>query len=158
MKYLLVAGIAIVIGFIIVLSFIPLGIEPLTEAYFENHTKLPVNIFLFKNYNFSFSVHNLEYQNMSYFYNITTDYDNKTFVIDSGNFSLEDNETKTIAGNFSINKHFERTEIKIEIYKLNNVISFKNKLWWPDPNYAKEIDLHFWVDEIVPVKITITPD
>ena len=68
MKYVLIAGLGILAVFLAVLYFIPLGIEPLTELYFENHTALPKNIFLDKNYDFSFTVNNLEYQDVEYNY------------------------------------------------------------------------------------------
>ena len=32
---------------------------------------------------------------------------------------------------------------------MNITPEFKTKLWWPDPNCPMEIDIHFWVDEVV---------
>ena len=64
MKTVVIGGVAILAVFLLVLLFIPLGIEPLTEVYFENHTTLPAYLFLDKPYNFSFTIHNLEYQEM----------------------------------------------------------------------------------------------
>lgn len=162
MKWVLIGGIAILAIFLIVLSFIPLGIEPLTELYFENHTSLPSNIFLNKPYNFSFTIHNLEYQQMGYNYTVNAYDENDTllFSVDSGNVILDDNQTTTILENFSASKHFGRMEVVVDIKKddLGIVPDFKKKLWWPDPNYPTEIDIHFWVDEIVGTKIIITPD
>ena len=68
MKYIIIAGVVILVAFLIVLSFIPLGIEPLTELYIENHTELPKNVYLNKTYNFSFTANNLEYQDVEYEY------------------------------------------------------------------------------------------
>jgi len=151
MKWVLVGGIAILTIFLVVLSFIPLGIEPLTELYFENHTALPSTISINKPYNYSFTIHNLEYQEMAYDYTINAYDENNTFLyeIDSGNILLADNETKTISENFSMKTYFGRTKINVDIKKddLGIVPDFKKKLWWPDPNYPTEIDIHFWIEE-----------
>ena len=161
MKYIIIAGIAILIVFLAVLSFIPLGIEPLTELYIKNHTSLPVNVFLNKTYNFSFTTHNLEYQDVEYDYSVRTYDVNNTllFKIDNGSFTLSNNESETINENYVFDKSFDRAKIEVVINK--NLIGepeFKRKLWWPDPNYPMEIDIHFWVDEIVPTRIIITKD
>lgn len=162
MKYVLIGGIAILAVFLLVLSFIPLGIEPLTEVYFENHTALPKYIFPDKPYNYSFSVHNLEYQDMKYNYiiNAYNENDSLLYRMDSGEIYLTNNETKTIFENFAINGHFGRIKINVDIKKddLGIVPDFKKKLWWPDPNYPTEINIDFWVEEIVGPTITITPD
>jgi len=161
MKYIIIAGIVILAVFLAVLSQIPLGIEPLTELYLENHTQLPVNVFLNKTYNFSFTTHNLEYQDVEYNYTINAYDVNNTllFKIDEGKFTLANNESKTINENYVFNKPFDRAKVEIKITKnLIGTPEFKRKLWWPDPNYPYEIDIHFWVDEIVPTRIIITPD
>jgi len=153
MKYILIAFIAILIVFLIVLSYIPLGIEPLTELYFENHTKLPKYLFLNKPYNFSFSVHNLEYMDMNYSYNIIMQYSNKTIPTASGNFLLANNQTKTIENSFIINEGFDKAKITVRIDKL-----IENPMQ-KDPN-LKNITLfiHLWLEEIKPPTITIIPD
>jgi len=162
MKYVLIAGIVIIGIFLIVLSFIPLGIEPLTELYFENHTSLPAYLFLNKPYNFSFTIHNLEYQEVKYGYSVGVYDENETFLyeIDSGEVYLLNNETKTIYEDFSMNKPFGRARIGINVNKdlSPETPDFKKKLWWPDPNYPMEIDIHFWIEEITGPKITITED
>jgi len=162
MKYILISGVAILVVFLVVLSYIPLGIEPLTEVYFQNHTKLPKYLFLDKDYNFSFSVHNLEYQKMRYFYNVSFYDENDEFIdnLDSGSFILENNESKMIDENFLMKDHFDRQRIVINIKKdlsLENP-EFKKKLWWPDPNYPMNVDIHFWIEEITGPKIEFIPD
>lgn len=161
MKYIIIAGIAILIVFLAVLSFIPLGIEPLTELYIENHTSLPINVFLNKPYNFSFTTHNLEYQDVEYDYSVRTYDVNNTLLeeIGNGSFTLANNESKTIDVSYKFLESFDRAKIEIVINK--NLIGepeFKRKLWWSDPNYPYKIDVHFWVDEIVPTRIIITKD
>jgi hypothetical protein len=161
MKTILIAGIVIVGIFLFVLAFIPLGIEPLTEVYFINHTALPAYLFLNKPYNYSFIVHNLEYQEMRYYYTIDAYDENNTFLynMDKGEIHLYDNESKTVYENFSMNKSFGRADIVVNITKDLSLEtpSFKKKLWWPDPNYPMNIDIHFWVEEITGPTITITP-
>jgi hypothetical protein len=160
MKTIVIAGIAILAVFLIVLAFIPLGIEPLTEVYFENHTTLPAYLFLDKPYNFSFTIHNLEYQDMRYVYNIGVYDENNTFKysLDSGEIYLFNNESTTIHEKFVMNEPFGRADIVVNITKDLSLEtpSFKKKLWWPDPNYPMNIDIHFWVEEITGPTITIT--
>lgn len=161
MKYIIISGIAIVAVFLAVLSFIPLGIEPLTELYIENHASLPKNVFLGKIYNFSFTTHNLEYQDVEYNYTVKAYDANNTlmFEIDKGRFTLSNNESETITENYGFDNPFERAKIEVIITKnLIGTPEFKRKLWWPDPNYPYEIDIHFWVDEIIQTKIIITED
>ena len=159
MKYIIIAGLVILAVFLVVLSQIPLGIEPLTEVYLENHTALPKNVYLNKMYNFSFTVHDLEYQNMEYNYAVDVFDVNNTllFNIANGNFTLANNESKTITENYIFNKSFDRARIEVNITKIKiEKPWFEKKLWWQDPNYPNNIDIHFWVDEIVITKITIT--
>lgn len=162
MKYvLIVAGIILGI-FLLVLTQIPLGIEPLTELSFEDHTHLPKHLFLNKPYNFSFTVHNLEYQEMRYIYDVSAFDENNTllFKIDSGEILLANNDTKTTSETFTMNNHFPRTKIIVNIKKDLSLETpdFKTKLWWPDPNYPNEINIHLWVEEIVGPTITFTED
>ncbi len=161
MKYIIIFGILILLVFLGVLSQIPLGIEPLTEVYIENHTSLPINVFLNKTYNFSFNVHNLEYQDVEYSYTIEALDVNNTLIykIDEGKFTLLNNESRTVSENYIFKQPFNRAKIKIVVTKnLIGTPEFKRKLWWPDPNYPKEIDVHFWVDEVYRTRIIITED
>jgi hypothetical protein len=160
MRAVIVSGIVLIGIFLFVLMFIPLGIEPLTEVYFENHTALPVYLFLDKPYNYSFTVHNLEHQKMRYYYTIDAYDENNTFLytMDSGDFILLNNESKTINEQFVMHEDFNRTKIEVNIEKDLSLETpdFKKKLWWPDPNYPMQIDIHFWVEEVEGVSITFT--
>jgi hypothetical protein len=161
MKYMLIVGAAIVLVFLGVLYFIPLGIEPLTELYLENHTELPKNVFLNKTYGFSFTTHNLEYQDVEYNYSVEAFDVNDTLLykIDEGKFTLANNESKTVDERYLFDRPFDRARIEIKVdKKLIGEPEFKRRLWWPDPNYPTEVDIHFWVDEIVQTRIIITPD
>lgn len=160
MKYVFIAGIVILAIFLVVLSFIPLGIEPLTEVYFENHTKLPVFLFTDQQYNYSFTVHNIEYQKMRYTYTIDAFNENDTLLynMNSGEFILENNQSQTLNEHFIMDNHFNRTKIVINVTKDLSLETpkFKNKLWWPDPNYPMNVDIHFWVEEVRGTQIIIT--
>ena len=146
-------GILVLLGiFILILQFIPLGIEPLTELYFENHTGLRANSFPNTAYPFTFTIHNLEYQDMAYNYTIQVFDVNSTLIstLDTGRIYLTDNETKSISRFYIFPKGFNRYQIKITIEKdhLGTTPDFKTKLWWQDPNYPYTIDIHFWTDEV----------
>lgn len=149
MKAVLISAVIIFGIFLAVLSQIPIGIEPLTELYFEEHTSLPKSVALNETVKFKFTIRNLEYQKMRYFYNVsafneTGDY---LFSINSGEIILEDNTSITLDEEFTFVSNFNRSRIRVEIIKdlsLENP-EFKEKLWWPDPNYPMDIDIHFWV-------------
>jgi len=151
MKYIIIAGAVILAIFLLVLTQIPLGIEPLTEMYFENHTSLPKYLFLNNPDNFSFTVHNWEYQKMRYLYTVAfyDENDNFLYNIDSGEIILENNESKTIPEQLTMYNHFQRTKVLVNIEKDLSLETpdFKNKLWWHDPNYPMQIDIHFWIEE-----------
>jgi hypothetical protein len=120
MKYVLIAGGVILIVFLGILSFIPIGIEPLTEVYFENHTKLPINIFPNEEYNFSFTTRNLEHQKMGYNYTIRGIGENLTLPIKEGYFEIEHNESITFFQKFSFERGFGRRKVQIEIEKIKH--------------------------------------
>jgi len=160
MKYVIISGVLILAVFLAVLILIPKGIEPLTELYLENHTELPINVYLEKTYNFSFTIHNLEYQDMRYNYTISKYDENGSLIeeIGSGNIVLANNESKTITQEYSFNSSFDRAKIEVLAKKddLGITPDFKKRFWWPDPNYPTQLDVHFWVDEIVQTTISIT--
>jgi len=151
MKYVAIAGVVLLAVFLVVLAFIPLGIEPLTEVYFENHTQLPASVELMNWYNFSFTVHNLEYQKMRYVYSVDAYSEENVLLynIDSGELLMFENETKTINEQLSFIEDFNRTKIVVSVEKDLSLEtpSFKKKLWWPDPNYPMKIDIHFWIEQ-----------
>ncbi|MDD5149120.1 MAG: hypothetical protein PHC28_01385 [Flavobacterium sp.] len=153
MKYVAIAFVLIVAGFVVALQFIPIGIEPLTEMYFENHTELPAYLFLNQTYNFSFSIHNLEYIDMDYNYSIALGYNNKTYVLEKNNVTIKNNETTTIFQEFAILENFERGVIDITLDK-----NFENPMQ-KDPNLInRSIDIHFWFEEITGPTIIVTSD
>ena len=141
MKYVFISGIIILIGFVIALHFIPIGIEPLIEVYIENYTSLPKFIFSDRFYNFTFTVHNLEYKEMNYTYNVWAQYGNQTWQINEVNFTLQNNQTSSFFEIFSLEKNFDKAKMIVNVKKDNN----------------KTIDIDFLVEEIKGPTITITP-
>jgi len=115
MKYVLIGGVIILAVFFIVLSKIPIGIEPLTELYFNNHTNLPSTIEPSKAYSFSFTINNLEYKNMTYNYVIIAEYDNKSTNIDNKYVALVNNQSVSIPETFLIPENFTRAKILVTI-------------------------------------------
>jgi len=131
MKYVIIAGVIILAVFLVILSQIPKGIEPLTELYFTQHLELPKTIEVNKTYNFSFSVHNLEYEPIIYKYEVTGEYNNKTVQFDINSIGLDNNQTKTIDETFKINEHFDRAKISVNLLNRQEVIHF-----WVDEKYS----------------------
>ena len=152
MKYVIGASVIIIAAFIYTLSWIPIGIEPLTEVYFEDHTKLPKFIFPEKNYNFSYTINNLEHQKVKYFYEVKK----TTEVLDKGEITLNHNNSITFFQEFSYEEGFGKDKITVDIRKDNSIETpeFKEKLWWEDPNYPTEIRIHFLIEEIEGITIT----
>ncbi|MFH1209987.1 MAG: hypothetical protein V1663_04325 [archaeon] len=128
MKYVIIAGVIILTIFLVILSQIPKGIEPLTELYFTQHLELPKTVQVNQTYNFSFSVHNLEYKAIIYQYEVIGEYNNKTVQFDINSIGLDNNQTKTVEESFKINENFDRAKISVNLLNREEVI-------------------HFWVDE-----------
>jgi hypothetical protein len=141
MKYVILAGILIAVGLVVALQFIPIGIEPLTELYFENHTKLPKYIQPGREYNFTFTANNLEYRQMNYTYDVYAQYNNKTYQLNELNFTLENNETRSFYEWFALERKFDKAKIMVYLKKDTN----------------ETIDIDFWVEEIKGPTIIIVP-
>ena len=101
--------------------------EPLTELYFEDHTKLPKAIVSEKEYQFGFVVHNLEYKDFIYDYSVIAEASKSATILAKGSFSLKHDEYKTVSEKFSISDEDLKTKI---IVNLDN----------------KKQGIHFWVN------------
>tara|TARA_Y100000310_G_C20554270_1_gene749733 strand:+ start:83 stop:565 length:483 start_codon:yes stop_codon:yes gene_type:complete len=158
MKKVLIGGILIMMGFLGVLSFIPLGIEPITEVYFENHTTLPSYLFLTQTTEFTFTINNLEEQNMSYIYLIEVYNEEGEMIslLNSNKFFLANGDSSTFTENlgfddvFSITRKVAKINVKVTKLTSDEKPWFKGLLWRENYNYPSEINIHFWVEEIVP--------
>lgn len=94
--------------------------ETFTELYFTDHLSLPKQIKLGVPYSFKFTVHNLEYQDFTYVYEVTAD----NLILDKDQFSLKHDEVKTILVTFRIFRHFERIKITVNLVNKNQPIHF----------------------------------
>lgn len=111
--------------------------ETLTELYFEDHLKLPNKLISGKSYNFRFTIHNLEYKEMEYRYQVTvTGYGFQTLgkteepvTIANGEKTLKQDEYATIPVEFTLPKKITADRMKIEV----NLIDFNQPI-------------HFWLE------------
>lgn len=105
--------------------------ETFTELYFEDHINLPKTIEKGKEYQYKFTIHNLENKDMDYPYTVSLQRDDKKTVIDSGSVFLKNNEYKTIEMSVGPLKKV-RLKVVIELVNKNQFISF-----WMDPPLAR---------------------
>lgn len=97
--------------------------ETFTELYFENHTQLPDKVTRLQKYSFSFTIHNLEYQDMEYPYTVYLQRDNEKTILTHGSVSLKQDESKTIENTIGPFKNL-RTKIVVELTNKNQIISY----------------------------------
>src|SRR5579862_8331355 len=70
--------------------------ETFTELYFNNSTNLPSYVKQNQQIKFAFTVHNLEYKTYTYPYEIYLEQNNEKTEIKKSNFTLNQNQYKTI--------------------------------------------------------------
>jgi hypothetical protein len=97
--------------------------ETFTELYFEDHINLPKTITKWQVYNFSFTVHNIEYQDMNYPYVVYVLMNNQKVILDSGNFTLKNDEFKTIKEDVGPFENY-RAQVVVELTNKNQSIHF----------------------------------
>lgn len=115
---ILIAVSIIGIIIILILIFTTKTTESFTELYFEDHQDLPSE-YLLDEYEFSFTIHNLENQDMNYLYKVYIEYyDNEKLkeseTIKSGNILIINNETRTITETFKIIEEHDTAKIIVE--------------------------------------------
>lgn len=100
--------------------------ETFTELYFANHLGLPKEIKLGTLYSFQFVVHNLEYRDFTYIYEVSAeDEEGKNKIILSRNrFLLKHDEIKTVPVTFKIINPFRRMKITVNLINKNQPIHF----------------------------------
>ena len=135
-----VIAIVVVIGFVVILSVIlkePVVYllakyhllpepEPFTELYFEDHLKLPSKLSAggLGGKRFRFTVHNLEYKEMDYPYEIREIEGERERTLDSGGFSLKHDKYKTIGVDFKNSTGSGRVKIEICLTEKDQCIHF----------------------------------
>lgn len=97
--------------------------ESFTELYFENHTQLSDKITRWQQYSLSFTIHNLEYQEMDYPYVVYLQRDTEKIILSQGSVTLKHDESKTINDTVGPFKNL-RTKIVVKLTNKNQTISY----------------------------------
>ena len=98
--------------------------ETLTELYFEDHNNLPKKIEPGEEQSFKFTIHNLEYQDTTYKYEIKAIDDKENITLSSGSATLSHNEYKTIDGSYMLASASGRTKIQVLLVGRNQSIDY----------------------------------
>lgn len=100
--------------------------ETFTELYFEDHEHLPTEVIPEKQYVFSFSVHNLEYKNMTYPYNVYLLTGDKKEPLQNGKISLQQNQKRSIPVRFRISTDSvgEKSKLVVNLSNKHEYIAF----------------------------------
>ena len=98
--------------------------ETYTELYFTDHLNLPKQLEPETQYEFEFSVHNLEYKDFTYVYEITATDENGEIILDKGQFLLKHDEVEDVGVTFQIPESFKRIKISVNLVNKNQIIHF----------------------------------
>jgi uncharacterized membrane protein len=98
--------------------------ETFTELYFGDHIDLPKKIEIGKKQSFSFTIHNLEYKDMTYKYEISAFDDEADRSIYSDSVNLSHDEYKTIGGSYTVATASGRIKIEVLLVNKNQSIHF----------------------------------
>lgn len=100
--------------------------ERLTELYFTKPNKLPTTYNTTTNQSFGFTVHNLEYRNTDYLYQVeeqSTD-GSQAAILNQGSFWLKQNQYKNISEPVSLLDFGSRVKISIDLTNVNETIDY----------------------------------
>lgn len=103
--------------------------EPLTELYFENHTKLPTTVTPGDPVSFSFTIHNIEYKPMEYPYQVRIEDPTEKQVATSGSVMLSHDGYTTINEQIDTTHISTRSAVVVDLFKQEQKIQF-----WIQPN------------------------
>ena len=105
-----------ILGVIMIMLFVFTNQSPetFTELYFEDHQDLPSEISLGEDSSFSFSIHNLEQETVTYEYLIYIVIDGEEEEIALSSVILKSEQTATITQSFSISDEFESAQVIVE--------------------------------------------
>jgi len=99
--------------------------ETFTELYFEDHLKLPKDTVLEKSNSFKFTVHNLEYKDMDYPYEVYIASNGaKLQMIDKGTFSLKHDQYLTILERYTLEEEVQRAKVVVDLLSKKQQIDF----------------------------------
>ena len=102
--------------------------ERFTELYFEHHLDLPNTLKPNEQKDINFTVHNLEYQDMTYEYTVRAISTSSAVLLDKNSFLLKENEFRTVTVPVIIPEMMYRTKVIVTLENLHQSIHF-----WVDP-------------------------
>ncbi|MBU1130212.1 hypothetical protein KKE45_02720 [Patescibacteria group bacterium] len=97
--------------------------ETFTELYFENHTELPEKIVSGQLYPFSFTIHNLENNDMLYPYTVSLQREGVNLVVEEGIVDLKSNQYMTVETVIGPLSDIPK-KVVVELTDKNQIISF----------------------------------
>lgn len=97
--------------------------ETFTELYFEDHTNLPSIVKNRYRYNFSFTIHNSEYRDMTYPYEVYVNTNGKREMIEKNSVNLPHDGKLTIKENFQV-RSATRSAVVVNLINKNQEIRF----------------------------------
>ncbi len=99
--------------------------ERFTELYFENHLSLPSAVTIGTSYSFTFTIHNLEYRDTLYPYDvyILNPNGSKT-LIDKNAVMMKNNQYFTHTEKFILTQDISRQEVVVNLTSKNQQIDF----------------------------------
>lgn len=114
--------------------------ERLTELYFTNHTQLPKTYTVDEQQTVSFTVRNIEYRPTAYTYVISQVDKNgeQRQELATANFSLAQNQSKTIVVPVSLSDRGDRSQIIV-------TITYNGIVFGADTPSNETQSIHYWV-------------
>ena len=99
--------------------------ERYTELYFQDHANLPSAVLPRVQYNFAFTIHNIEYQDMNYPYEVYVDDGNgNKQTLDKNIVTLKKNAFITIQEGFILNDLTPDSQVIVNLTNKNQQIAF----------------------------------
>jgi hypothetical protein len=100
--------------------------ERLTELYYVNPNNLPSTYTPGVNQSFDFTVHNLEYRNTDYTYQVEEQSSDgsQTATLTQGSFWLNQNDYKTVSENINISNMGTRVKVIVNLTNVNESIDY----------------------------------
>jgi len=100
--------------------------EKLTELYFTHPNSLPSTYIAGSTQAVAFTVHNLEYKNTNYKYQVEEQSSDgsQTATLTQGSFWLNQNKYKTVSENINISNMGSRVKVIVDLTNVNESISY----------------------------------
>ncbi|HSX09013.1 MAG TPA: hypothetical protein VLF93_02585 [Candidatus Saccharimonadales bacterium] len=97
--------------------------EAYTELYFTPTQTVKKNIFLINNLKFSFAIHNVESNDITYTYQIIFSKNGKRIILKQNNVFVENNQTKVLVESIPVTKDYSNGKITVLILNNNQQIT-----------------------------------